>query len=173
MVATFQQVYGIQRNCPTCFVIVHMIATDLERSNEALRGAVVSEEWDDAAGDSVNAAKFKAIVMSEANGRGGAAATQDFWDSLAIVIELLQPARDAIHRLEADRPALSQVLPSGVCSKIASSCSCRSTLKTSVMASLISSAIAWLSTAMSQCLQQHMCSTQSILSSQGGAGTRH
>eukprot|EP00955_Chlamydomonas_euryale_P009644 103130-Chlamydomonas_euryale.AAC.2 len=59
MLEKYGQVKQIRASCPTRFSIAHMICVDIQENKEALRAAVVSEEWTSAASSSTNAGAFK------------------------------------------------------------------------------------------------------------------
>lgn len=96
----YKQRKAVASHCPTRFACVHLVALDLVATKEALLAAVLDEDWDDSSSGSSHHAAFKALIVST---------TQ--WRDLRLVIQLGQPITDAIHKLEADRGLLSQVLP--------------------------------------------------------------
>lgn len=89
---------SIPAHCPTRFGIVMMICKALKDSKEAIRNLLERDDWDDLAGDSLNARSMAASL-----------GTSDFWKKLEWMIQLNEPVREAIHQLEADKPHLSQV----------------------------------------------------------------
>jgi hypothetical protein len=76
------------------------VASAVLRSKAALQQACMADDWDEAVGDSAAAAEFSAIVSRKC-----------FWKRLKLVVELLQPVKDAIHKVEGDVGLLSQALP--------------------------------------------------------------
>eukprot|EP00955_Chlamydomonas_euryale_P025467 268674-Chlamydomonas_euryale.AAC.1 len=103
MVKEYGRQRTIQANCPTRWSIVHLICVDVLNNKQALKAAVVSDEWDEASGSSTNSARFKEIVFRT---RG-----TNFWEELDLAIQVGKPIADAIHRIEGDTPLLSQALP--------------------------------------------------------------
>jgi hypothetical protein len=75
-------------------------------SKEALKSAVAADEWG-AAAEHVEKADFlRATVMRTSSSR-----TKSFWEEGERLLLVVQPVMDTIHRIEADAPLLSQMLP--------------------------------------------------------------
>lgn len=112
MIAEKGKVSGITSNCPTRFAVRHFICQDVKFNERALRSACGSAEWAAAAVTSSHGDAFRDIVQEHSRGGGRRAADPHlFWTELPILIDLVQPFSDAIHKMEADKPMLSQVTP--------------------------------------------------------------
>ncbi|KAL6754919.1 hypothetical protein V8C86DRAFT_275304 [Haematococcus lacustris] len=87
----------VRPNNPTRFAGLLLLAKDVIKITGPIMGMVHGAKWRQLRKSSVNANVFEKLTMG-------------WWKSLALVIELMTPISDAIHRLEADAPYLSQVL---------------------------------------------------------------
>ncbi|KAJ9505883.1 hypothetical protein QJQ45_017301 [Haematococcus lacustris] len=74
-----------------------LMAEDVEKLMPAIHGMVHGDNWPQLRLSSANAAVFEKCV------------TTPWYKSLKLVIKLMKPISNAIHRLEADAPYLSQV----------------------------------------------------------------
>jgi hypothetical protein len=96
------QIKAIHTHCPTRFATMHLVLKSIVASKDALKSAVISEEWDDASNGSEKASAFYSAVV----GRGA-----EFWKDAEFALQLVQPISDTIHQIEGDRPLLSSLLP--------------------------------------------------------------
>ncbi|KAJ9512348.1 hypothetical protein QJQ45_012875 [Haematococcus lacustris] len=87
----------VRPNNPTRFAGLLLLEKDVIKITGPIMGMVHGAKWRQLRKSSVNANVFEKLTMG-------------WWKSLALVIELMTPISDAIHRLEADAPYLSQVL---------------------------------------------------------------
>ncbi|KAJ9511011.1 hypothetical protein QJQ45_002810 [Haematococcus lacustris] len=85
----------VRPNNPTRFAGLLLLAKDVIKITGPIMGMVHGAKWRQLRKSSVNADVFEKLTMG-------------WWKSLALVIELMTPISDAIHRLEADAPYLSQ-----------------------------------------------------------------
>ncbi|KAJ9534759.1 hypothetical protein QJQ45_013120 [Haematococcus lacustris] len=90
--------YSVRPNNPTRFAGLLLMAEDVEKLMPAIHGMVHGDNWPQLRLSSANAAVFEKCV------------TTPWYKSLKLVIKLMKPISNAIHRLEADAPYLSQVL---------------------------------------------------------------
>ncbi|KAJ9505751.1 hypothetical protein QJQ45_029258, partial [Haematococcus lacustris] len=90
---------SVRPNCPTRFAVQLFMAKDVDDLHDPLRGLVESDDWDELRKASKNSSVFEHLKQPE------------WWKALRAVIRLLQPICDYIHKLEADTPYLSQMLP--------------------------------------------------------------
>lgn len=95
------QTIAFPSHCPTRFGVLVEIGQVVLRNKEAIKATCADDAFDTIAAGSTNAAAFAKIAV-------GPGCTT-FWQSLASVLELLQPVRDAIHQLEGDQAMLSQL----------------------------------------------------------------
>ncbi|KAJ9530524.1 hypothetical protein QJQ45_012541 [Haematococcus lacustris] len=75
-----------------------LMANDMQVIMGAIVGMTTSVSWEQLRSSSVNATVFDRL-------------TPAWWKRLNLVVDLMEPIGNAIHRLEADMPYLSQVLP--------------------------------------------------------------
>ncbi|KAJ9505608.1 hypothetical protein QJQ45_011235 [Haematococcus lacustris] len=93
-----RDVHSIRANNPTRFAGLLLMAQDMQVVMGAILGMTSSVTWEEVRSSSVNASVFDKL-------------TSGWWKSLNMVVDLMEPIGNAIHRLEADMPYLSQVLP--------------------------------------------------------------
>jgi hypothetical protein len=97
------EVYGRRKqivvNVPTRFGSNFFVLRSILDTRQALTQAVADEGWSGLGG---KGEKLRDIVERSLP------QTRLFWENVALLIELLQPFSDAIHKLEADLPMLGQ-----------------------------------------------------------------
>ncbi|KAL6763798.1 hypothetical protein V8C86DRAFT_2431729 [Haematococcus lacustris] len=91
-----RDVHSIRANNPTRFAGLLLMAQDMQVVMGAILGMTSSVTWEEVRSSSVNASVFDKL-------------TSAWWKSLNMVVDLMEPIGNAIHRLEADMPYLSQV----------------------------------------------------------------
>ncbi|KAL6751621.1 hypothetical protein V8C86DRAFT_2439838 [Haematococcus lacustris] len=91
-----RDVHSIRANNPTRFAGLLLMAQDMQVVMGAILGMTSSVTWEEVRSSSVNASVFDKL-------------TSGWWKSLNMVVDLMEPIGNAIHRLEADMPYLSQV----------------------------------------------------------------
>ncbi|KAJ9514190.1 hypothetical protein QJQ45_002278 [Haematococcus lacustris] len=94
----YSKIQAVATHCATRFAILYLICVDLKRSQDALVMMVHSGEW-----ETLRTASTNAVVFEELK-------SPSWWRKLDAVIRLMRPISNAIHRLEGDKPYLSQVL---------------------------------------------------------------
>ncbi|KAJ9512370.1 hypothetical protein QJQ45_012859 [Haematococcus lacustris] len=94
----YNKIQAVATHCATRFAILYLICVDLKRNQDALVMMVHSGEWETLRTASTNAAVFEELK------------SPSWWRKLDAVIRLMRPISNAIHRLEGDKPYLSQVL---------------------------------------------------------------
>ncbi|GFH11787.1 uncharacterized protein HaLaN_07343 [Haematococcus lacustris] len=87
--------HSIRANNPTRFAGLLLMAQDMQVVMGAILGMTSSVTWEEVRSSSVNASVFDKL-------------TSGWWKSLNMVVDLMEPIGNAIHRLEADMPYLSQ-----------------------------------------------------------------
>jgi hypothetical protein len=106
---------AIRTHCPTRFGIIPFIISDLYGEREAIRAMVMDDDeasdtrWAVISASCKNADTFVRLATGTAGGQKGARALS--FNDFSLFGLLMQPINDAIHQFEADKPLLSQVLP--------------------------------------------------------------
>ncbi|EFJ40248.1 hypothetical protein VOLCADRAFT_108259 [Volvox carteri f. nagariensis] len=98
---------AITANTPTRFAVNYFVLSDVLANEDALKAMVRNKEaWAGASDGTSKAQEFKAMVEGEGSSRN-----LGLFSKGAKLAEFCEPISKALHKLECDRPMLSQMYP--------------------------------------------------------------